>query len=398
MNILNVSTEIRHGLACAAALAMRGHRVIHIQLGERNFTAKRVKVQMDTGIAEVECIEFPTSQRYVLKNVARLILENIISGESIDAIITMPSVSFYLARALTSELCTNLILRISSIGIYDRLKEAIALFHWNRGILELAPNICRLTENLAYSNIVIAHSAFIAKFLKEKLPLRKPILIYPTYAKIVQKTQSQFKSDIEKWGIEKHYNNILGVTTVGRPGLGSRHDTMIIGILYTIAKYNPEVNVVVLGSNEVEARECIGKTSLPPNMKFLGFIYDDMLIEHIYEYSSLVISPVFFRAVSNRILEALFYGKPILTNSYIREIFPELKHGISVYISDRYEKYPHIVRSLLNSSNTLEGLTEGAKKAWKELFSGRNFGSKMEVVLKNLGRSHTLSIYAPLRE
>jgi glycosyltransferase involved in cell wall biosynthesis len=160
---------------------------------------------------------------------------------------------------------------------------------------------------------------------------------------------------------------------------------MILGILYTIAKYNPEVNVVVLGSNEVEARESIGKTSLPPNMKFLGFIYDDMLIEHIYEYSSLVISPVFFRAVSNRILEALFYGKPILTNSYIREIFPELKHGISVYISDRYEKYPHIVRSLLNSSNTLEGLTEGAKKAWKELFSGRNFGSKIEVVLKNLG-------------
>jgi hypothetical protein len=384
MNILNVSTEIRHGLATAAALAMRGHKVIHIQLGERNFTAKRVKVQIDIGTAEVEYVGIPTSQRYVIKNFSRLISENIISGESIDAIITMPSLSFNLAYALSSKLCAPLVLRISSIGIYDRIKEAIALFHWYHGILELAPNLYRLTENLTHSNIVIAHNAFIAKFLKEKLLLRKPILIYPTYAKIVQKTQGQFKPDIEKWGIEKR-NNILGVTTVGRPGLGSRHDTMILGILYTIAKYNPEVNVVVLGSNEVEARESIGKTSLPPNMKFLGFIYDDMLIEHIYEYSSLVISPVFFRAVSNRILEALFYGKPILTNSYIREIFPELKHGISVYISDRYEKYPHIVRSLLNSSNTLEGLTEGAKKAWKELFSGRNFGSKIEVVLKNLG-------------
>jgi glycosyltransferase involved in cell wall biosynthesis len=397
MNILNISTEIRHGLACAASLAMRGHRIIHIQLGERNFTAKRVKAQVDTGIAEIEYIGLPTPQRYVLRKVARLISENIINGELIDVIITMPSVSFYLARALSSKLRVPLILRISSLGIYDMFKEAIALFHWYRGILELAPALRRLTENLEHSNIVIAHSAHIAKFLKRKLPLRKPILIYPTYAKVVEKTQNQFKVNIEKWSLEKHYN-ILGVTTVGRSGLGSRHDIMILEILYIIAKRNPEINVIVLGSNDVEARRSLNLYSLPPNMRFLGFIYDDTLMERIYECSSLIISPVFFRAVSNRILEALFYGKPILTNSYVREIFPELKHGISVYISDRYEKYPHIVHSLLNSSNILEGLTEGAKKAWKELFSERVFGSKMETVLKNLEGSHSFSIYTPLGE
>jgi len=384
MNILNISTEIRHGLACAASLAMRGHKIIHIQLEESGFAAKRVKVQTDTDIAEIEYIGLPTLQRCALKNVAKLISENIVDNELIDAVITMPSVSFYLAHALSSKLRVPLVLRISSLGIYAyRFKEIITLFHWYRGILELAPALRRLTENLVHSNIVIAHSAYIAKFLKEKLPLREPILIYPTYAKFVQKKQNQFGFNIEKWCLERHHN-VLGITSVGRPGLGSRHDIIILKILYIVAKRNPEINVIVLGSNDIEARKSLNLYHLPPNMKFLGFIYDDTLIERIYECSSLVIAPVFFRAVSNRILEALFYGKPVLTNSYIKEIFPELKHGISVYISDRYEEYPNVVRSLLNSSNTLEELTEGAKKVWKELFSERVFGPKMETVLKNL--------------
>jgi glycosyltransferase involved in cell wall biosynthesis len=397
MNILNISTEIRHGLACTASLTKRGHKVFHIQLEESGFTAKKVKVQTDTDIAEIEYIGLPTLQRYVVKNFAKLISENIINIELIDAIITMPSVSFYLAHALSSKLCIPLVLRISSLGIYDRFKEAITLFHWYRGILELAPALRRLTENLVHPSIVIAHSAYIAKFLKEKLPLRKPILIYPTYAKFVRREQNQFGFNIEKWCLEKHHN-ILGITSVGRPGLGSRHDIIILKILYIIAKRNPEINVVVLGSNDIEARKSLNLYHLPPNMKFLGFVYDDALIERVYECSSLVIAPVFFRAVSNRILEALFYGKPVLTNSYIKEIFPELKHGIGVYISDKYEEYPNVVRSLLNSSNTLEELTEGAKKVWKELFSERVFGFKMGTVLKNLGDLRSFGVYTPLRE
>jgi len=378
MKILNISTEIRHGLACAASLTLRGHEVVHVQLGS-NFTFKEMKVQLDTGITAVKYVEVPALSKYTQMYIAKLILEKVCDIKSIDAIVTMPSSSFYLAYNITRRSHKPLILRVSSVGIFDRFKESITLFHWYRGALELAPAMKRLLDSIIHSNMIIAHNAFAAKFLRKICPLRKPLLIYPTYAKIVQK--DQVNSEIEKLYLEGD-STVLGVTMVGRSGMPARHDKKILEILYVIAKNNPDINVIVMGSNLAEAQRSLNIFSFPSNLKFLSFIYNDTSIEHLYRLASLVIAPVFFRAVSNRILEALFYMKPILTNSYVKEIFPELEHGRNIYISDEYRKYPYLVHMLLTSHDTLEELEEGARKAWKEIFSENIFGLKMKTILE----------------
>jgi glycosyltransferase involved in cell wall biosynthesis len=378
MRVLNVSTEIRHGLACAASLALRGHEVIHVQLGS-NFVFEEMKVQLDTGVANVKYVEVPTSSKHAQSYVTKLISEKICNIQSIDVIITMPSAPFYLAYNIARKSHKPLILRVSSVGLFDTFKEAIALFHWYRGALELAPAMKRLIESLTHSNIVIAHSAFAAKFLRRIYPFRKPVLIYPTYAKIMQK--DQVNPNTRNWDLEEDLT-VLGVTMVGRSGMPARHDKKILEIMYAIAKHNPDINVIVLGSSHTEAQESLNVSSIPTNLKLMGFIYDDALIEQLYKHASLVIAPVFFRGVSNRLIEALFYGKPILTNSYVKEMFPDLEHKRNIFISDEYEKYPHLIRMLLTSRDTLDRLGEGARKTWKEIFSDTIFGFKMETIIK----------------
>jgi hypothetical protein len=63
-------------------------------------------------------------------------------------------------------------------------------------------------------------------------------------------------------------------------------------------------------------------------------------------------------------------------------MFPDLEHKRNIFISDEYEKYPHLIRMLLTSRDTLDRLGEGARKTWKEIFSDTIFGFKMETIIK----------------
>jgi len=65
---------------------------------------------------------------------------------------------------------------------------------------------------------------------------------------------------------------------------------------------------------------------------------------------------VLFRSVSNRLLEALYYGRPILTNSTAKLLYNKLEHLHHIFISDDYKDYPTIVRVLLKMIRYLKNL------------------------------------------
>jgi hypothetical protein len=82
-----------------------------------------------------------------------------------------------------------------------------------------------------------------------------------------------------------------------------------------------------------------------------------------------------------RLLEALFYGKAILTTSVAREMFPELTNLYHVYMSDDFHSYPYIIDSLF-VHDLINILEEGAKEAWKKFFSENIFRIKMDKVIE----------------
>lgn len=384
MRILNISDELREGLACAASLTLRGYNSVHVRLGSR-FIIDKVKVQLDTGITTIKYIEVPISS-VKSRELQQLIGEKF--TKDLDVVVTSSSrFSFHLAQTLSRINDVPLILRVSDLGIIGKFKESVTLFRWNRAMLELPAAFIHLEKAITSGDIIIAHTAAIFKFIESHL-FRKSILIYPTYAKLIPKDwMATIKtiSDIEN-NVNLNEPIVLGITTVSNRGLAGKHDKKALKCLYLVAKYNPNVTVLIIGTKYDEARKVLGRSSLPSNLKFLGIINNDFVLEYLYKKASLAIVPFFFRkTISNRLLEVLFYGRPTLISSYLKEDFPDLKHGKDVYMFNKFDELPCLVQSILRSDNILDNLEENAKKAWERIFSDKIFGLKMNTVLRYIG-------------
>jgi len=383
MRILNITNEPREGFAITASLGLRGHRVFHVQLGSR-CVATKVELQLDTGSMTAGFIEVPAVflRRYI-DALCRLLIEKI---DDLDVIITSLGSPFLLAQRISKVYQVPLIVRVSDLGAIGKFWEAIKLFRYYRIILDLPLSFLRLYKSLVSSDLVIAHTNLISKILEHYL-LIKNLLIYPTYVKVIARSSPATPViTIEEMltGVSDKEQLILGVASIPRPGIAGRHDRIALECLYKIAKRNPTLTVAVIGTGHKEAQMIFGNKTLPPNLKLLGKIYNDLIIEQMYKRASVVVVPFFFRkTISNRVLEALFYGRPTLISSYLKDDFPMLKHGENVLMFNDCNELSYLVRYILKSNDLLGRLEEGAKKVWREEFSSEIFGLKMSYVLKS---------------
>jgi glycosyltransferase involved in cell wall biosynthesis len=83
----------------------------------------------------------------------------------------------------------------------------------------------------------------------------------------------------------------------------------------------------------------------------------------------MVVLPITFLSISNRFLEALFYGKPIVTTTYAKYLHPELIHGQHIYVSNNIVQD---VKKLLKLEEVLKALEQGAKEAYTMFFSTKH--------------------------
>ncbi|MFP3144935.1 MAG: hypothetical protein RXQ93_07985, partial [Caldisphaera sp.] len=84
--------------------------------------------------------------------------------------------------------------------------------------------------------------------------------------------------------------------------------------------------------------------------------------------AKLIVIPITNRSISNRLLEALFYSKPIIASEIAVQLHPELKHGIHIYISN-WDEIVEDNLKLLRDDEMLKRLEEGAKDAYNKYFS-----------------------------
>jgi glycosyltransferase involved in cell wall biosynthesis len=362
---------------------MFGFDTTFIQLGNKNEPLRKRKVYTDCGSFDVNFaqIDVPMSLQRSLIYPQSFIPKEIID-EKFDVIITTQSVAFHTALYIARKQGIPIILRLGNV----RANKLIDHLIYGKNYLEiinLYPSIFHILLQIWDSRALIVLDDATKSFLR-KLPLfKKPNLIYPTYAALYGDNNYEKSYKIKEVIEKKPY--IFSIITMSRTGSNFRlQEVPQFKILYNIARKCPEINIVVAGGTSSEARRKFGLSRIPENLIFAGWISSDNVLKVLYDNASLVVFPIFFKSLSNRLLEALYYGKPILTNTTAKLLHNKLEHLYHVFISDNYIKYPNIVRKLLKTEALLEELALGAKEAYRSFFSARKSGLAMKHVIESV--------------
>jgi hypothetical protein len=381
MKLLFVGSEIRHELGCAASLALLGHDVIYFHVGSKYKPVSWRETCLDYARLKVKILEIPHPTLFqTLLNIKSLISEAILQY-SPDVVVSTPSVPYYIGKYLASLNDVPLILRVWGVRA-NKLVEHIVYGKNYLEIIGFIPSIMHMLKQIYSSRIVITLDNSTLKFIKSLTLtcLKRMKLIYPTYAALYEK-HSYFTLEAILPEIAQTEGYILGIVTMSKTGSVFKLEQPLFKILYMIAKKLKDISVIVCCGTREEAIKKF-KVDPPTNMKFIPSGVPDDILKLLYERSLLVVIPVFFKSVSNRLLEALFYKKPILTNSIALELHPELRD--CVIVSDNYNKYPEIIKDLLKQSTILEELQQRVKIVWDRFFSSKVQAREMLKVIKEV--------------
>jgi hypothetical protein len=381
--LLFVGSEIRHELGCAASLALLGYDVIYFHIGSKFKPLSWVKTYLDYACLKVKTLEIPHSTLFqALLHEKSLIPEAILQYNP-DVVISTPSVPYYIGKYLAKLSDAPLILRVWGVRA-NKLVEHIVYGKNYFEIIGFIPSIIHMLNQVYGSRIVITLDNSTMKFIKSLARLKRVKLIYPTYAALYEYERAFTHSSLETTLPEviQTEGYILGMVTMSKTGpVFKLEQQPLFNILYRIAKKLKDVNVIICcGTREEAVRKF--KVKPPKNMEFIPSGVPDDVLKLLYEKSLLVVIPVFFKSVSNRLLEALFYKKPILTNSIALELHPELRD--CVIVSNNYDRYPEIIRKLLKQDNILDELKQRVKTIWDKFFGSKVQAREMLKVIREV--------------
>jgi glycosyltransferase involved in cell wall biosynthesis len=297
--------------------------------------------------------------------------------------------------------CRSMIRRVIDIGEYDtvfatpRLPIIIAKSLFRSVVLRLwSIRAAKLRDNLrfgAYGDIalfvpsIIANMFYIAKsvysmatdhatysFALRIYPMFKDRLmkLYPPYGFIIKNKdmeQKEPKINSEVLEVIDRGGYVLGFTVLSKKGAYLKFEAKPHAIvLYQIAK-KANIDVIIAGSSPDDWRRAFPNIRVPPNLYLIKGFSDSMLPK-LYSNAKLIVIPITNRSISNRLLEALFYSKPIIASEIAVQLHPELKHGIHIYISN-WDEIVEDNLKLLRDDEMLKRLEEGAKDAYNKYFS-----------------------------
>lgn len=386
-HILCISDHHRHELGCAASLKMQKFDVTYLSMGSTpslplDNTRKELTVTVDKGDIKIPIFFSnapPISE--MIKGYTNSVLDRLTENQRFDVVLATLGASYWVGQRISSEQEIPLIVRLWG---YKACKIKTYLSYKDKnGILMFFPSLIHtsLQINMSKATVFLDNQTYL--FTKKYYPFlnkKNTFIAYPTYS-IIRENIDKELSKI----LDSNINNsdylfcILDVKSKS----GFKTENFLFRILIGIAIKNPGLKIMIIGTSIQDIRSLYNAIALPDNLVFLGKVYSDLLIEKIYENSKLIIAPILYGAtISNRLLEAFYYNKPILTNTTTKLVFPELEHRKDVYFSDDYENYGEIVRKLINDDMLLQQLKIGSKNAFEKWFSSERCGSLMKNVIE----------------
>jgi len=364
----------RHELGFIAALSMLGK--VDVIVIDQRAGIEKIRVGSDNGVWDVMFYHIPCKNVLQLTR-CKTLFEKIIDLEKYDAVFATPRLSAFLAKFLSkSGQPIHRLWSIRAAKLRDNLRfeayEDIAIF-----MPSIIANMIYIA-NSAYS-IATDHATY-AFALRTYPMLRGRLLkLYPPYGFIPGDSKQENYSKVLE--VVDRGDYVLGFTTLGKSGVYLKFEAKPHAVvLYQIAR-KANIDVVLAGSSLDYWRRVFPSLKPPPNLHFVGAGFGDSVLAKLYSKARLFVMPITNRSISNRLLEGLFYGKPIITTEVVKYIHPELIHGVHVFIST-WDSIVDNAIMLLRNDDILKRLERGAKEAYNRFFSAR---LNAEVVKKIVG-------------
>lgn len=365
----------RHELGFVATLRKLGEVEV-VRLGHKRSYVDTIDILSDGAYTRVRVINIESDSSVVNTLIKRKIskymdlITNAVDISAYDYVIASPRLPILLASALYNKLNIPIFLRLWSIRAF-KVPDYIKYGVWH-DILNIVPS---LSANLIYiikANKIIFLDNFTYKLARRiyKLFSGKFYKIYPPCGYVVNNSYKNYTVPEKIRDIDEY---ILGVTVLNKSGPYLKLEALPHAyIFYHVAKKNPKIPVVVVGSSRDEfiLKVLKGrKELLPKNLIILGKGFQDLLLKQIYINAKLVIHFNPFSSISNRFIEALCLGKAIITDKNLLRLYPELSEYKAVKIVNNFYEYSQIINKLYKNNNEIEKLSINAKRAYNELFS-----------------------------
>ena len=363
----------RHELGFIASLTTKYKvTVLNIEDSTNKIEYNKAIIKSDE-MHSVPIVKIPAKylhNRNIIKEIRTLM-------NSYDILISSARRALMLSKQLKDN--TPLVLRLWSIRankMIDNLRHGSY-----KDLLIFIPSLLANAYyiNNANATITVDHATFILAKQISKFTLHKPIIkIYPPYGALMANNDSVDEEKLNELlsTIEKFRNNYtLGVTVLRKSGEYLKFEALPHAIFYyLIAKKNPDIPIFILGSTRTEFvwKTKIEMNKIPKNMIFLNdyqIRLPDWIIERIYRSAKIIINYISNRSISNRLIEALYFQKPIITNKMAQILHPELIHGIHIHVVTKEEDYPNEIRKIYKNDDYLAILSKNAGLIYRYKFS-----------------------------
>jgi len=226
--------------------------------------------------------------------------------------------------------------------------------------------------------ITVDHATYAFAKRVYNIVANRVLKVYPPYGSILSlegRESKQIPEIIDRGGY------ILSFTVLSKKGAYLKFEAKPHAIvLYLLAK-KANFDVVLAGSSYEDWKLVLPSLRPPKSLHIIGRGFSDSAIAKMYRNALLVVSPITNRNISNRLLEALFYGKATITTEVVRFIHPELKHEKHIYVST-WDTIVEDSLNVLRNEEMLKMLEHGAKEAYAKFFSTKH---NIEVVRRLLG-------------
>ncbi|MEM4677517.1 MAG: glycosyltransferase, partial [Candidatus Korarchaeota archaeon] len=386
----------RHELGFIASLKLLGDVDVIVVGSGSKVSSGKLKIVSDNNLNEVKVLKFGINTNiFTLMNTHGFVLSKTESLLKVlkehlghyDAVFATPRepLVFSIALRRIMKFQSPIILRLWSIRA-AKLKDNLRFGAYDDVVIFL-PSLVANGLYIALSNasILLDHATHSFTKLVYPLYVKKLYRIYPPYGYV--HVDGLSKSDEEAISLIESLNDyVLCLTTLSKRGSYLKFEAKPHAIVaYSLARKLRDVDVVLAGSSYEDWVRVFPGIKPPKNLNFIGRGFSDRALEKLYRKARLVVVPVTNRNISNRLLEALFFSRPILTSEVVKFIHPELEHGKHLYIS-RWDNIIEEAIRVMKDDTLLHWLESGAKNAYMRYFSTKVNSLSIYKILEALKR------------
>lgn len=236
----------------------------------------------------------------------------------------------------------------------------------------------RCVFDVLKSDYALTLNAFEEQFLKRYKA--NVTTIEPTYVATISEELTKYCSAAE-------IDNEQYVVTILYPrAWDSIRQIIGLKVIHYVSKKVHDAKFVVIGATEEDFREVLG---LEPqaNIIFLNGL-SDLAFYKVIQNATMVLLPlVWLTGTSMRLLEALYFGKPVITTSVVASRLSNFVNGLHCIIEDNFKNYPSHVQTILNDKGMRHELSKNARAYFDEKLGYERTGLRHLKVFKALGRA-----------